>query len=48
MGKEVYLRMFDSDHSSYNLTQWSITWFVIFMNIAPIQYILKKQPTIET
>ena len=48
-GKEVELRMFvDSDHAGDKLTRRSRTGFIIYMNMAPIQWFSKKQPTIET
>ena len=48
-GESVDLRMHvESDHSGYKSTCWSSTGFHIFMSTALIQWISKKQPTIET
>ena len=48
-GKEVDLRMYvDSDHAGEKKTRRSRTGFFIFLNSALIQWLSKKQPTIET
>eukprot|EP00804_Cyclotella_cryptica_P021440 CCRYP_005782-RB/>CCRYP_005782-RB protein AED:0.43 eAED:0.43 QI:0/-1/0/1/-1/0/1/0/125 len=48
-GKDVDLRMFvDSDHAGDQLTRRSRTVFMIFMNMALIDALSKKQATIET
>jgi hypothetical protein len=49
LGKDVDLRMFvDSDHAGDKLARRSRTGFFIFLNSAPIQWMSKKQSTIET
>lgn len=48
-GKDVDLTMYvDSDHAWDEMTRWSRTGFMIYMNTALIQWLSKKQPTIET
>ena len=48
-GKEVDLRMYvDSDHAGDKLMRRSRTGFMIFMNMALIQWLSKRQPTVET
>ena len=48
-GKEIELRMFvDSDHAGDKLKRRSRSGFFIFINMAPIVWYSKKQPTIET
>lgn len=48
-GKPVDLRMcVDSDHAGDKTTRRSRTGFLIFVNMALIQWMSKKQPTIET
>ena len=48
-GKAVDLRIFfDSDHSVDKLTRWSSTGYIIFLNNATIDWLSKKQATIET
>jgi len=48
-GKEVDLRMYvDSDHAGEKKTRRSRTGFFIFLNSALIQWLSKRQPTIET
>jgi hypothetical protein len=48
-GKEVDLRLYcDSDHAGEKLTRRSRTGYIIFMNMAPIVWFSKRQPTIET
>jgi hypothetical protein len=47
-GKEVDLRLFvDSDHAGEQFTRRSRTWFVIYLNMAPIVWFSKRQPTVE-
>ena len=49
LGKEVELRLFvDSDHAGDKATRRSRTGFMIFMNMALINFISKKQATIES
>jgi hypothetical protein len=48
-GKEVDLRLYvDSDHAGEKLTRRSRTGYFIFMNMAPVTWFSKQQPTIET
>ena len=48
-GKEVDLRLYvDSDHAGEKRTRRSRTGYFVFLNMAPINWISKKQPTIET
>jgi hypothetical protein len=48
-GKEVDLRLFvDSDHASEKFTRRSRTGFVIYLNMAPIVWFSKRQPTVES
>ena len=48
-GKEVDIRMYvDSDHAGDKAVRRSRTGFMIFMNMALIQAVSKKQATIET
>jgi hypothetical protein len=48
-GKYTDLRMFvDSNHAADKTTRRSITGFLIFCNMALINWVSKKQPTIET
>ena len=48
-GKSVDLRMYvDSDHAGDKSTRRSRTGFLIYMNMALIQWLSKKQPTIES
>ena len=47
--KEVDIRMFvDSDHAGDKLTRRSRTGFLIYINTALIQWLSKKQSTVET
>jgi hypothetical protein len=47
-GKEVDLRLFvDSDHAGEQ-TRRSRTGFVIYLNMAPIVWFSKHQPTVES
>ena len=47
--KEVYICLYVySDHSGYKLTRQSSTGFIIFMNTSIVQWLSKKQSTIET
>jgi hypothetical protein len=48
-GKEVDLQLFvDSDHSGDQMTRQSRTVFLCFLNMAPIVWFSKRQPTIES
>jgi hypothetical protein len=48
-GKEVDLRLFvDSDHAGEKFTMRSRTGFVIYLNMAPIVWLSKRQPTVES
>ena len=48
LGKEVELRMFvDSDHAGDKTTRRSQTGFMIFLNTALINFLSKKQATVE-
>ena len=48
-GKDVDLRVFeDSDLAGDSVTRRSRTGFFIFLNMAPISWSSKKQPTVET
>jgi hypothetical protein len=48
-GKEVDLRLFvDSDHAGEQSTRLSGTGFVIYLNMAPIVWFSKRQPTLES
>jgi hypothetical protein len=48
-GKEIDLRLFvDSDHAGDQLVRRSRTGFLIYLNMAPIVWFSKRQPTIET
>ena len=48
-GKEVDLRLYvDSDHAGDERTRRSRTGFFVFLNSAPINWLSRKQPTIET
>jgi hypothetical protein len=48
-GKEVDLRLFvDSDHAGDQFTRRSRTVFVIYLNMAPIVWFSKRQPTVES
>ena len=48
-GKEVDIRMFvDSDHAGDKATRRSRTGFLIYINTALIQWLSKKQSTVET
>jgi hypothetical protein len=47
--KEVDLRLFvDSDHSGEQFTRCSRNGFVIYLNMAPIVWFSKRQPTVES
>ncbi len=49
LGKDVGLRMMvDSDHAGEKKTRHSCTGFIIFCNLAPIIWLSKQQPTIES
>jgi hypothetical protein len=48
-GKEVDLRLcVDSDHACEQFTRRSRTGFVIYLNMAPIVWFSKHQPTVES
>jgi hypothetical protein len=48
-GKEVDLRLFvDSDHAGEQFKRRSRTGFVIYLNMAPIVWFSKHQPTVES
>ena len=48
-GKEVVMRLFvDSSHADDKLMRRSRTGYFIFLNMAPIAWLSKKQATIET
>jgi hypothetical protein len=48
-GKEVDLRLFvDSDHDGEQFTRRSSTGFGIYLNMAPIVWFSKSQPTVES
>ena len=49
LGKSVYLRIIaDSDHSGDKSTRSSCTGFMIFMNMSLINWLSKRQLTVET
>ena len=49
LGREVYLRMFvDSDHATDETMRRSRTGYFIYLNSALVNWISKKQATIET
>jgi hypothetical protein len=48
-GKEVDLRLFvDYDHAGEQFTRRSRTGYVIYLNMAPIVWFSKHQPTVES
>jgi hypothetical protein len=48
-GKEADLRLFvDSDHAGEQFTRRSRTGYVIYLNMAPIVWFSKRQPTVES
>jgi hypothetical protein len=48
-GKEVDLRLFvDFDHAGEQFTRRSRTGYVIYLNMAPITWFSKHQPTVES
>jgi hypothetical protein len=48
-GKEVDLRLFvDSDHDGEQFTRRSRTGSVIYLNMAPIVWLSKRHPTVES
>jgi hypothetical protein len=48
-GKEVDVRLFvDSDHAGEQFTRSSRTVFVIYLNMAPVVWFSKRQPTVES
>jgi hypothetical protein len=49
LGKEVDLRLYvDFDHAGEKFTQRSRTGFVIYLNMAPVVWFSKQQPTAES
>jgi hypothetical protein len=49
LGKEVDLRLYvDSDHAGEKFTRRSRTGFVIYLNMAPVVWFSKQQPTVES
>jgi hypothetical protein len=49
LGKEVDLRLFvESDHAGDQFTRHSRTGFVIYLNMSPILWFSKHQPTVES
>jgi hypothetical protein len=47
-GKEVDLRLFvDYDHAGEKFTRRSRTGFIIYLNMAPIVWFSKRQPTVK-
>jgi hypothetical protein len=49
LGKKVDLRLFvDSDHAGEKFTSRSRTGHVIYLNMAPIVWFSKRQPTVES
>jgi hypothetical protein len=47
--KKVYLRLFVySDHAGEKFTRRARTGFVIYLNMAPIVWFSKSQPTVES
>jgi hypothetical protein len=48
-GNDINLRLFvDSDHAGEQFTTRSRTGFVIYLNMAPIMWLSKRQPTVES
>jgi hypothetical protein len=48
-GKEVDMRLcVDSDHAGEQFTRHSRTGFVIYLNMAPLVWFSKRQPTVES
>jgi hypothetical protein len=48
-GKEVYFCLFvDSDHAGEKFTRRSSTGFVIYLNMVPLVWFSKRQPTVES
>jgi hypothetical protein len=48
-GKAIDLRLFvDSDHAGEHFTRRSRTGFVIYLNMSPIVWFSKRQPTVES
>jgi hypothetical protein len=48
-GKEVDLRLFvDSDHAGEQFTSRSRNGFVLYLNMAPIVWLSKRQTTVES
>jgi hypothetical protein len=48
-GKEINIRLFvDYDHAGEHFTRRSRTGFVIYLNMAPIVWFSKRQPTVDS
>jgi hypothetical protein len=48
-GKAIGLHLFvDSDHAGEHFTRHSRTGFVLYLNMAPIVWFSKRQPTVES
>jgi hypothetical protein len=49
LGKEFDLRLYvDSDHAREKFTRRSRTGFVIYLNMVPVVWFSKQQPTVES
>jgi hypothetical protein len=49
LGKEVDMHLFvDSDHAGEQITRRSRTGFVIYLNMAPIVWFFRRQPTVDS
>ena len=47
-GKEIEIRLYvDSDHAGDQLVRRSRTGYFVFLNIAPLIWFSKRQPTVE-
>jgi hypothetical protein len=47
-GNEVDVRLFvDSDHAGEQFTSRSRTGYVIYLNMAPVVWFSKRQPTVD-
>jgi hypothetical protein len=48
-GKEIEIRLYvDSDHAGDQLVRRSRTGYFVFLNMAPLIWFSKRQPTVET
>ncbi len=48
-GLGFYMRMFvDADHAGDSITRRSRTGFIVYLNSAPVQWVSKKQTSVET